>query len=569
MRRALWVAPALACALAAVIPAAASAAPSAPVPTDDVQPLTCQPYLVDATGLLAVDLISGHTDPITAVEGLTAAGYNAADNLVYAWDSVHGGIGAVGEGEYKFLGAVPGLGAEAWDGGEVDRDGVFWLLASQSGAWAGVDLGTFEVVLSGSGELSAGDWAARSDSYAALYTLDTDALRGFDTSSGMVSEIAQSGGTDRVVTGTWADATYFLYVLLDDSTIARTELGDPRVMPFSTVQAAAPTDGAWCPEAILEADWGDAPDSYRTSLSSDGPRHSIVDFEPVGQTAPLMLGTVVTPEPNPAHADQDFDDAIASTVLVSATDPFVVDIVVTNDSAESATVTAWLDAGSSGGFASAPDASIAIAAESGAQTYQLELPAPVTDTWMRLRVAPGTGVTVPTGAARGGEVEDWAVKALPAERGLAISNAAFDEAKNSLTVTVANTGNAAQTPLVTAGELCTPLLDDVRLAARAEVTTSCTFEPPPDGTTVVITAADGDVQAEPVELTWAVAQTPEETAAADEATQEATPGESRPIPWLPMVIIGSGMALFAAGGIIARRTAKDDGEEGDEDADEG
>ena len=560
MRRHLWVAPVLACALAALAAPSATAAPRAPVPSDDVRPLACQPYLVDATGLLALDLVSGHTEPITAAKGLTAAGYNAADRLVYAWDSANHGIGAIGEGKYEFLGSVPGLAAEAWDGGEVDRDGVFWLLASQSGAWAGVDLATFEVVLSGSGDLRAGDWTARAESYGALYTLNAQSWRGFDTSSGMTSEIAQTGGTDRAVTGTWADATRFLYVLLEDSAIERAELGDERVLPFSNVQAVAPTDGAWCPEAILEADWGDAPDSYATSLISDGPRHSIVDFEPVGQTAPLMLGTVVTPEPNPAHGDQDYDDAIASTVLVSATDAFVVDIVVTNNSAEDATVTAWLDAGATGSFASEPDASVEIPAESGTQEYQIELPAPQADTWMRLRVSAGSGVRSPVGAVRGGEVEDRAVEALPVERGLAITSAAFNEAENSLAVTVANTGNAAQTPLVAAGELCAPLLDGVRLAARTETTASCTFEPPPDGTTVMITATDGDVAAEPVELVWTVTEAAEATIESTQAPEEAPEAEPRRILWLPMLIIGTGMALFAAGGIAAKRAAKaDDG----------
>ena len=68
MRRHLWVAPVLACALAALAAPSASAAPRAPVPSDDVRPLACQPYLVDATGLLALDLVSGHTEPITAAK---------------------------------------------------------------------------------------------------------------------------------------------------------------------------------------------------------------------------------------------------------------------------------------------------------------------------------------------------------------------------------------------------------------------------------------------------------------------------------------------------------------------
>ena len=76
----------------------------------------------------------------------------------------------------------------------------------------------------------------------------------------------------------------------------------------------------------------------------------------------------------------------------------------------------------------------------------------------------------------------------------------------------------------------------------------------------------GDVAAEPVELVWTVTEAAEATIESTQAPEEAPEAEPRRILWLPMLIIGTGMALFAAGGIAAKRAAKADGGGGEDES---
>lgn len=542
--------------LTMLFPTAATAAPS-----DDAIPLDCRPYLVDATGLNAVDLVMGTITNVTKAKGLTAAGYNVADSLVYAWDSEKGGIAALGTGTYEFLGEVPGLPDEKWDGGEVDLEGVFWLLSSDSGAWAGVDLATLSVTSKGTSDLRVGDWAVRADYYGALFTVSEEAFSAFATASGIVSEVGASDGFDGVVTAAWSDATQFLYLLIDDSVLVQTEEESSSVLPMAKLSAKAPTDGAWCHEGVLLSEWGDAPDSYRTSLASKGARHSVLEI--AGNRAPLMLGEMLTIEPKGLLLDTDEDDGIASTLRVSATDPLSVDVIVTNTSSTDATLTAWLDVGASGKFAKEPDVKVAIPAESGTRIYQIALPAPKKDTWLRLRVAEGKGATTPYGAARGGEVEDWRVLAEESAPALEVTSAEFEDTE--LHVTLTNTGNAPLSPVVDAEGLCAPFTGERVLASGTSASASCSFEPPPGGTPVLIAAADGDVVASSVLLVWGTAED-DAASPAPAPTESAEPDdEAGHTPWLPFAIVGGGIALLALASVVAKRAARSDAADDSED----
>lgn len=550
MRFGRCAAAALVLGLATFCPTAASATPS-----DASVPLECQPYLVDATGLLALDLLTGDTRQVTEAEGLTAAGYNVHDNLVYVWDAENGGIGALGEGTYEFLGAVRGLPDEEWDGGDVDIDRTFWLLSSATGAWAGVDLETRSLIATGESDLRAGDWSVSLERYGELFTLGTDATMAFSTAGHVVTEVGVSAGAAGRVTGTWADATRYLYVLIDDTTIVRAETEDVRVLPFSSVSVTPPTDGVWCHDSILFADWGDAPDSYGTSLASDGPRHSIPIIG--ADTAPLMLGEMITTEATAGRGDSDGDDGVYSAMVVSATDPLVVDVVVTNDMAGEATLLVWLDEGGSGRFREAPNVTVAVPAESGAARYQVELPAPGVDTWLRLRVVPGANVTLtPWSAVAGGEVEDWFVRAEPAVQGLTLRDAAFDGA--SVSVRLANTGNVAQSPRVEAEGLCVLLDGETRIAPGTEISMSCDFTPPQEDARVAVTAVDGDVAAVPVNLTWDVAELEEEPETTAPAVPEEPAAETRPGFLLPIAIVGGGVLLLVVAAVAATRATRED-----------
>ena len=51
-----------------------------------------------------------------------------------------------------------------------------------------------------------------------------------------------------------------------------------------------------CRDAAIYIDFGDAPDSYGTTLADDGPRHEMIGYDPATNTSPLMLGDSVARE---------------------------------------------------------------------------------------------------------------------------------------------------------------------------------------------------------------------------------------------------------------------------------
>lgn len=554
--RGRWVAGTVGALLcAAAIPSVASAAP------DDLPPLACTQYLVDADGLHAVDLLTGHLDVVTEVEDLTAAGFSGADSLVYAWDAERGGVVAIGEGAHEFVGRVEGIDEVPWDGGDVDHENVLWLTASETGEWASIDLGSVRLVDTGSMDSAAGDWSLMADQSGQLHSFDGDRLLTFDLLSGIVSGRGGFEEVDSPVVASWADANKYLYLLLEDDRVIRIDVDSTQLLEAATLSVESPADGAWCPSAILEADWGNAPNSYGTSLRADGPRHALIDYDGLMQVAPLMLGERVGPSADVAHGYYGVNDAVGSSLAVSGEDPFVLDVIVTNDSDDAATLAVWLDADASGSFEGTPDATELIPARAGMETYQLEFPAPKESTWLRMRVAPGENAPDPVGAVRGGEVEDWQVAVEPRAAALALRGAVFEAPM--LTVTVANTGNVALSPEVTAGELCVLSDGDTRLAPGTSAEFACAMEQPGESSHVLVTAVDGQTEADPLDIELSGADTDVLTALAD--AEESVPAEAEPesdrVNLIPFVIVIGGIGVLAIAAIAARRLNRDDGQE--------
>ena len=168
-------------------------------------------------------------------------------------------------------------------------------------------------------------------------------------------------------------------------------------------------------------DYGDAPASYGTLVAADGPRHSIAGFDGSAHTSSLMLGTHVDDELNgvpTAGADGDDtadtadEDGVPAAITQSngATTP--VQVTVTNSSTTPATLAGWIDGNANGVFDAAERVTATVPAGSGTATYSLTFPAATlnTDTSARFRVFSGAVANpLPTGAAAGGEVEDYTV----------------------------------------------------------------------------------------------------------------------------------------------------------------
>ena len=168
-------------------------------------------------------------------------------------------------------------------------------------------------------------------------------------------------------------------------------------------------------------DFGDAEDTYGTTVADDGPRHLVTGYDADADTAALMLGDTVDGDvdgvPGPdADGDDTTDvadeDGVAGGVLVTPGQATTVSVSATNSTGTVATLAGWIDRDNDLIFEATERATASVPASSGAGTYTLTFPAGASTTvgQARFRLFPGTVANpLPTGAAAGGEVEDYPV----------------------------------------------------------------------------------------------------------------------------------------------------------------
>ncbi|MPY79503.1 MAG: hypothetical protein GEV04_13665 [Actinophytocola sp.] len=183
-------------------------------------------------------------------------------------------------------------------------------------------------------------------------------------------------------------------------------LDDPRHTTSSKlIEAARSVDAAGCPQAW---DFGDAPASYGTTLSDDGPRHTISNFDT------LSIGDTVDDEldgePSEA-ADTDADDL--ERPIEVAIGRQRVNVPVRNGQGRPALLAGWLDLNGDARFERAERAASTVAP--GNTTITLHWSRGVTTadrhSFLRLRLyAQAFAEARPTGPALGGEVEDHQIR---------------------------------------------------------------------------------------------------------------------------------------------------------------
>jgi cyclophilin family peptidyl-prolyl cis-trans isomerase len=160
-------------------------------------------------------------------------------------------------------------------------------------------------------------------------------------------------------------------------------------------------------------DFGDAPDTYGTTLASDGPRH-LANGPTLG-----ALRDVEADAATPLDGSGDDttgvndNDGIVNAPSLFPGEQVILDILVSGTTK----LDAWLDINGNGVFehpAEHINGGISIdviAGPSGTNLISFTLPADAVlgETYARVRVSEGGGLT-PTGAADNGEVEDYAVE---------------------------------------------------------------------------------------------------------------------------------------------------------------
>lgn len=165
----------------------------------------------------------------------------------------------------------------------------------------------------------------------------------------------------------------------------------------------------------VRADFGDAPNAYGTDLASDGARHHTFSAsgaitDPEG-AATLFLGAAVSSERDgrpSATADLDSDDGVSFAAGLQVGQATTV-AVTTSGAGE---IALWIDFDNSQTFDNATERFAFTAPAAGTYNIPVAVPgtATVGNTYARVRLATAASdVANPSGPARDGEVEDYAV----------------------------------------------------------------------------------------------------------------------------------------------------------------
>jgi uncharacterized repeat protein (TIGR01451 family)/fimbrial isopeptide formation D2 family protein len=410
---------------------AAKSTPSVPAPRERRQAGRVGPHCDDVfyrsvntsskTVLQAVDLSTGAVQE----RGTADLAYNAL-----AYDSRSGGLYAAPKSKADTIlridpatGAatevqVTGLPSGNYTQGAISPDGSVYYLRAGGGLLYSVALTAGNTVTSVRASTELGDFAVHPvdgklygyNSSGTLYVIDPAA----GTSSGL-------GSVPKV--GSYLESVAFdelgnLYSVARDGTITQVELTEVtggsavRGASYQTGKTTAGTnaDGAGC---LIARDRGDAPDSYRTTDASGGPRHL--------RTPGLALGTKWDAERglDPAKLDTKLDDVslTADEDGITGTWPstaagtsYAGEVAVTNATGRTATLAGWVDFNANGTFEAAERAT---ATANGSGTVRLNWTVPSFRSGyltVRLRLYDGeVADPAPAGEATGGEVEDHQV----------------------------------------------------------------------------------------------------------------------------------------------------------------
>ncbi len=157
---------------------------------------------------------------------------------------------------------------------------------------------------------------------------------------------------------------------------------------------------------IGSVDFGDAPDTYGTTLAGDGPRH--------GVTTGFSLGATIDSEANgqpSVNADGDGadEDGVTLPATLVACSSVNVTVNLTNTAAVATPLLdAWIDFNGNGIFDAGDRIATSLALVAGANNVPVNVPcsAGTTVSYARFRLS-STGVGTPTGSASQGEIEDY------------------------------------------------------------------------------------------------------------------------------------------------------------------
>ncbi|GAW97426.1 MULTISPECIES: LruC domain-containing protein [Colwellia] len=371
--------------------------------------------------LYGVNLVTGNysllSDDLGTTGKINAIGFNFHDNYLYGWGYEWGTLVRIGS-DYQATPITllynPGVNFYVGDIALNENSYYFYKKGASYGLYkVSLDVQSDDYmqvikVIDGQAlSLTIFDFAFHPTNNL-LYTVDRDGqLYQINVTSGVATALANVGeqGTFGAV---YFDIDGYLYISRNsDGYVFIIDVADsnPQATFFAYGPSASQNDGARCALAPIvdesvaaTTDYGDAPDSYGTTLFSNGARHSVSDN---------YLGTSITTEHNAkVYPKTDEDDGIIFLTPLLAGSDSLIQVQVTG----AGYLNIWADWDRDGQFTA--DEKLISDKYMADTTEVILVNTPLTAlngfTWTRARFTTVAAV-VASGGVSDGEVEDYRV----------------------------------------------------------------------------------------------------------------------------------------------------------------
>ncbi|MCG3863673.1 MULTISPECIES: LruC domain-containing protein [unclassified Photobacterium] len=382
-----------------------------------------------------IDLSSGfyhNSDPMTT--SVNAVGYNESDAYIYGFDIVNVNVVRVNQLFQSENVAVTGLpSGQIFNTGDVYNN-KYYLYSTNDGLWE-VDLTTLvatQVMSSGNANVSLTDMAFHPAGGGRLFAVDNDSKKlyeiiNYSTASATFNEIGDTNISGSSTFGAqYFDSSGYMYLSRNqDGLVFQLDLTDlaslnPVAVQYSSGPESDWNDGARCANApILAAntDFGDAPDTYKTALTSNGARHyniSEVNYF-FGSEVDTEGAALISPNSDDADGTPNDEDGISFPANFKQGSDALIQVSVGGSAP--GYVNAWIDWNDNGVFDESTEHAITDELLAGGDgvtpaTYLLKVRVPddaaTGQLWARFRISKDTG-TLSYGGVSYGEVEDHQV----------------------------------------------------------------------------------------------------------------------------------------------------------------
>ncbi len=368
--------------------------------------------------LYSVDLATGFTATLSSdlgtTDSLNGVAFNVHDDYLYGYSKEFGNVMRI-HSDYSLenlnISNMPNTNFYVGDISLTENTYYFYRPGASFGLYrASLDdqhadyLNAIRIIDGASLNISIYDFAIHPANNG-LYAVDKQGnLHLIDVVTGGKSTLGNVG-----VTGVFG-AAYFdekgtLYISRNsDGHIYRIKVteANPSAEFFAAGPLSSKNDGARCGIASLigeesTIDFGDAPDSYGTSLDNNGARHNMTDS--------LYLGVSVGGDDNGVTPVTGFEQSMDAAVQVEAQGTGYLNV--------------WADWDQDGSFDSKDHEVVDQLLNNGSNIVVLDVPADAElgQTWLRARYSSTQGIG-PTGGVSDGEVED--IQIMITEQGTSV-----------------------------------------------------------------------------------------------------------------------------------------------------